>query len=421
MNLIELKQMADQETKTDDARTEFLYKKICAFRQEDLITVSTKELKEYLVLCIKGSAKTVDPIVLLSDPKKHEDFIKVAQKGFHEFNTKIPNANNDGLPLFRTLTEPACQPFVSSRTVFTRKKYGSVDNARISFAQKILSHQFILDEEFKCIGVELTYDSLVRQELIKMGLPEKVALKIGDIILSNMSTPNKNPVHRFSKQIFFPCGDGEYIVISPVQHTGFSNEFHQRMFQITSVSDKFIKFRNTQVAGANPINAGLLNSELGGRHRHLLSLPPKKGSLQALERDLSFMTKNKTIFPDNLEGADLSVFKKIEKSRSNNRKIRATRQREIWKIVNNLTYNARFIAQHIFEIEDRNKTFLAIPDIERKLVDAKYRGKKLSVAEIDTLVDINMASLKLHHQEMLNEKVETLFKDTFKLAFKKGL
>ncbi len=425
MDFEELLKIADRETKSEKQWNEFVYKKICTFRQESMIAVKKKNLKEYLDLTIKGSAKIEISSEFLINPMKHEGFLRVAKKGFHEFNTKIPNASNDGKSLFRTIKkEYSYQPFVTSRTVNTTKKYGSVDNAALSFAQKILSHQFILDGEFKCIGIELTTDSLVRKTLIKMGLPEKITKKIGMVIQDNIESPNKDDIHRFSKQIFFPCDNGQYIVVTPVQHTGLSEEFHRRITRIMVDPNKFIAFRNTFVAGANPINAGLLNSELGGRHKHLLAIPPKKNNkMGILKRILLFLPKNKTLFPsDRTEIIDFELFKKIERSKSNNRMIRAKRTREVQKIINLIIFDSCFLAKNLFSLEHSEIIFDSIPDVEHKLIDAKYRdGKNMSPQDIKFLVDINMKNIKLHHEKMLNETVEKEFRDIFQTVFRKGL
>ncbi|MCP3945019.1 MAG: hypothetical protein GY710_26575 [Desulfobacteraceae bacterium] len=420
MKFKDLLKIADQETDSEKQWTEFIYKKICAFRQESVIEITKKELKKYLGLCIKGSANTE---ALLSDPLKHKGFLTVAKKGLHEFNTKIPNANNGGKPLFRTIKNKDVQPFVSSRTVMMTKKYGSVENSSISFAQKILSHQFILEEKFICIGVEFKTDSLVRQTLIEMGLPEKIAKEIGQAIQNNMENPNKDAVHRFSKQIFFPCDNDKYVVITPVQHSGLSDEFHRRIGKVVSNSNQFVAFRNTVVAGANPINSGLLNSELGGRHKHLLALPPgKKAPLNILKRILLYLPANKTLFPSVwVEQMDFEVFKKIEKSQSNNRKIRAKKNREIRKIVNFILFDARYLARNLFSIKRPEMVFDFISDVEHKLIDAKYRnGKNISSLEIETLLDTNMSNIRRHHEKILNDSVEKEFREIFKTVFRKG-
>ena len=423
MKLSEARHQSEAETKSENDASEYLLKTICAFRQADLMEISSKEIREYLDLVIRGCAKTDDPVSILTDAQKHTGFLAVAQNGLHEFNTKIPNANNSSLPLFRTLRpEGASSSYVSSLTTQTMKRFGSVEGAAVSFAQKILSHQFLLDDEFTCIGVEMTSDCLIRRTLIDMGLPEDIALKIGDAIGQNMASPNKEAVPRFAKQTFFPCGQGQYVVITPVHHTGFSEEYHRRLNQIVASPNQRISFRPTHVAGANPINGGLLNSELGGRHRHLLSLPPKKRKPQGtLKNILYYIEKEGTLFSGyGIEDLNMDHFKNIEKAPKSNRRIRATRQRAIWEVVRRVTFNTTFLAHNIFDVDP--KALDHLPKVERRLIDSKYRaGGKLKAEEIDELVAKAMGPVRQFHPDILNDRTNRLFGDTFKLVFKRGL
>ncbi len=220
-------------------------------------------------------------------------------------------------------------------------------------------------------------------------------------------------VDRLSKQVFFPVRNGKDVVITPIQHTGLTRDFHLKIDRIKQNKKESIPCRVIKVGGANPINAGQLNAELRGRQRHLKSLPPdfKYSRTRSI---LSRLKKTGSIFSiDQARAIDFGPLKKIFSKKSDNVSIRKEINDEMKKIVSRLLSDAEYLSEYILNNDDfsfDDDSFKKVSKTERKFLDLRSRNyKKLGSNEKRVLVNKLVANIS---------KNETLLSDRYFDEFK---
>lgn len=257
-----------------------------------LLQVASTELRAYLTALLNALFwKATKPETLfdeattkqaLQDEKRLQSLLGVAESALGTHNLKYPNANVNQGAVFEQLeganTNQTLQPWISSRSALLTRTVGGAGNAAWAAEIRFLGAEFLLDRQrVRMADVLAQREGAVWEALLALGLRETDANQLGSVLRQRLQQPDKGYLDRLSKQVFFPLRDGEDVVITPVQHFGLAREFHARFFQRVSKDNpqqERFHTRALKVGGANPINAGPYNAEIGGLYRHLLAEMP---------------------------------------------------------------------------------------------------------------------------------------------------
>ena len=254
---------------------------------------------------------------VLQDEKRQQSLLGVAESALGTHNLKYPNANVNQGAVFEQLpraASPVAQPWVSSHSVALTRTLGGAGNAAWAAEIRFLGAEFLLEgERVRMAEVLAQRTGAVWKALHCLGLRQSDADKLGAVLAQRLGQPESGGVDRLSKQVFFPLRDADDVVITPVQHFGLAREFHSRFFQRVSKDNsqqERFQTRALKVGGANPINAGPYNAEIGGLYRHLLAEVPnpqqmrfatdaeKEREFEAYSaRLLARLQQRQTIFP----------------------------------------------------------------------------------------------------------------------------
>ncbi len=287
-----------------------------------LLEVTASELRDYLLALVNAlffkatkQEELFDAVTAkqaLTDAKRLQSLLGVAESALGTHNLKYPNANVGQGAVFgqAEVNHPANYPWVSSLTTRLTRTVGGAGNAAWAAEIRFLCTEFLLEgERTRMADVLATREGKVWEVLQTLGLQQTDADKIGRVLHQRLNHPDKGAIDHLSKQVFFPIREGEDVVITPVQHLGLAREFHARFFQRISKDNprqERLNVRALKVGGANPINAGPYNAELGGLYRHLLAEapPPKRSSANEAEQFddhaallLARLRQRYTVFP----------------------------------------------------------------------------------------------------------------------------
>ncbi|MDD1617682.1 MAG: type I-F CRISPR-associated protein Csy1, partial [Methylococcaceae bacterium] len=257
--------------------------------------------------------------------------ISVNTQPFDTHNLKIPNAQVAGVAglLANTKGHNTCSThYVTAENQIIEKKYAVVGNAAYTSQAKLMTLEFILNDKRVCVAEQLIIDdSLVQQAFIRIGIQPEPLKKLQTAIENRLQQPTRPDIDTNTKQLLFPIGNGDYHSISPAQNSGLAREFINQLKTINADEHQFINYRSLKVGGTNAINAGVLNVEIGGAHRHLLALTPNVASQKSIDNLLNRMVNNKTIFIT--RSLNFKTLKEIQDSTENNERIRHDRKAAI--------------------------------------------------------------------------------------------
>lgn len=284
-----------------------------------ILTIDTNSLPTYLTTLInvlfnkskkpeelQGKATAKEALQL---PRRSKSLCGVAENALGTHNLKYPNANvsQGGVFYQGEYSSLKNDPYLSSDTTRLTRTIGGAGNAAWAAEIRFLSTEFMMGGARIRIADELARrEGDVWQNLLALGLPEDTADDLASTLQQRLNEADKGSIDRLSKQVFFPVRGGEDIVITPVQSFGLTREFHTRMKQRShreAENPEWLVHRSLKVGGANPINAGTYNAELGGLYRHLLAAAPavkisnREAYGQRLNQLLARIEKRGTVFP----------------------------------------------------------------------------------------------------------------------------
>jgi len=118
------------------------------------------------------------------------------------------------------------------------------------------------------------------QACLAQGMSKSLATALHDTLAKRFGAADQEAVDRFLKQIYIALDIDRYVLVSPMQYDGLRAEVEARCRHRSAKGQKF-NILKTAVGGANPINAGRVNAEIGGRHTHFLCLPPDAPTLSS--------------------------------------------------------------------------------------------------------------------------------------------
>ena len=253
--------------------------------------IVSRDLGRFLVALVNGSVnkckKNDDALhdqrtvrEFFSDEKKIKTLRStLSMVGTH--NLKCPNANVSTCvvvdPALQHAADP--QPYVHSASIECQRLISGSGNAGYAGYFRLLGQEFVLNGTPTSIIQSLAKgEGLVCQQLIELGLCETDLQNLHETASSHWCEPSGvTAPDRFLKQVIWPGGEGEDIVITPVMPFGSTQELHKRLNQrrLDEQLPQLINTRVTKVGGTQPINVGPFNAELGGLYRHLYADIPK--------------------------------------------------------------------------------------------------------------------------------------------------
>ena len=324
-------------TEQQNAKPEAFYKALGSYL-EPIFLVMTKELDDFLIAYLNMIKKTADPFdkIAAAEIINNDQIIKkcvtTIEVGWHTHNLKIPNAQVSGAGLLDCKVRNAYPTdglrYFSGHHQSLEKKYAVVGDAANTPIAKLITLEFILNEEKVCVAEQLIQaDSLIQQAFIRIGIQPEPLKKLQAAIQKRLQQPTRPDIDTNTKQLLFPIGNGDYHSISPAQNSGLAREFINQLKTINADEHQFINYRSLKVGGTNAINAGVLNVEIGGAHRHLLALTPNVASQKSIDNLLNRMVNNKTIFIT--RSLNFKTLKEIQDSTENNERIRHDRKAAI--------------------------------------------------------------------------------------------
>lgn len=194
------------------------------------------------------------------------------------YNRKSPNASVGAGPLFALPPgeDRDLPPGASSRTAPCVRRIGSAGNAAYAAYMSFLAKEYVVDGVVRSVAEDFAARGPLWQAAIEAGLPADFAETVAERLRARVERSEIAPIDRFLKQIYWPTADGDYCLLSPVQSFAALGELVLRLDRIVRKERHIVSREYAKVAGANAINAGQLNAEIGGLQPHLLCLPPKR-------------------------------------------------------------------------------------------------------------------------------------------------
>ena len=396
-----------------------------------LLQIASSELRLYLTALINAlflKASKFETLFdestakqALQDEKRLQSLLGVAESALGTHNLKYPNANVNQGAVFEQLprdTASTMQPWVSSYSLALTRTIGGAGNAAWAAEIRFLGTEFLLDgERVRMADVLAQKAGAVYVALQGLGLRQADADKLAAVLAQRLRQADRGSLDRLSKQVFFPLRGGDDVVITPVQHFGLAREFHARFFQRVSKDNpqqERFQTRALKVGGANPINAGPYNAEIGGLYRHLLAEVPMldaysfatdREKAQAFDdyaqrllarlqqRHTIFPLPNQLVFDDSFLNADAILkqgWSDGQRRRKSNVYNRNTHQVAVDYIAEQLLQDATHLAEWLAMQADSvllQAEFAEVSELEKSWLDRRLRPyTRLGEQQVDSLV-----------------------------------
>lgn len=236
----------------------------------------------------------------LSDEKKLTTLRNtLAMVGTH--NLKCPNANVQICTVMETELghAPTNSPYIHSASIYCERLTSGAGNAAYAGYFRLLAQEFSLNGTITSVFKALAHKQTVITDVLqRLGLSREWLAELEQAAASCWAMPDASRApDRLLKQVIWPVGDEQDIVITPVPSFGFTRELHQRLKsrredeQLT----QWITTKMTKVGGTQPINVGPFNAELGGLYRHLYADIPTVPTRKEKKR-IRLQKHSKTLF-----------------------------------------------------------------------------------------------------------------------------
>jgi hypothetical protein len=284
--------------------------------------------------------------------------IRAAESQIGSHNAKVTNTNV-GHPMYIDL-KPGDTVFaggVSPRTTRLSRTMGAAGNAADAGYMGFLCAACLLDGQAVTIAEDLSRKGGLYKACLQVGMDPSLADKLHDILARRYSCADDVTIDRFIKQIFVSRGQaGRYALVSPLQSEGLRAEVERRVRTRREQGQRF-NTATTAVGGANAINAGRLNVEIGGRHTHFLCLPPEQAGIDSrsdwMNAQLLFLAGTGTVFrPRGLSTATIAAFKSTLRDRRQNRAAQNLYHNTLYHAATELIVPAQGLGDLLYEQDD---------------------------------------------------------------------
>lgn len=212
--------------------------------------------------------------------KEIGNFKTVAKDHIGTHTGKIPNpsvSGPGGLLYDKQVFEKASElAYVSSASIKAGQRLGAAGNAAQNRAQRFLSVTFSIDGQPLSVYEDIGAKGVIYTQLSLLGFPKDDLDEISATIAARFSSDNIESPGQYSKGLIWPTENGD-VVITPVHPYAMALQMHGRF---KARVEEGVSIQNTwiKIGGTKPQNAGLVNNDLGGSHRLLKSIPPKRVS-----------------------------------------------------------------------------------------------------------------------------------------------
>ncbi len=216
-------------------------------------------------------------------------------------NLKCPNANVQICTVMEAELghAPTESPFIHSASIDCGRLTSGAGNAAYAGYFRFLAQEFSLNSQITSVFKALAHkETAVTDVLQKLGLSKNWLAELEQTAASCWAMPDATRApDRLLKQVIWPVGVGQDIVITPVASFSFTRELHQRLKSRREDEQlaQWINTKITKVGGTQPINVGPFNAELGGLYRHLYADIPSAPSQQEKKR-VRLQKHSKTLF-----------------------------------------------------------------------------------------------------------------------------
>ncbi|MTH95505.1 hypothetical protein [Roseibium sp. RKSG952] len=242
--------------------------------------------------------------------------------GTHTVKAPNPTATTpNGIFASPTVFEEArALPFASSASSKTRLTFGAAGNAGQGRAQRFLGTKLMIGDDAKNVSVCIIEKDAVFTSLLGLGFDPDLLNELSDTLRKRLSGDEDRTLGKGAKVLIWPTQNSE-TYITPVHPYAMHLEVGTRIKE-RRASGSAIKTRFIKVAGSNPLNAGLVNSDLSGTHILLDGTPPKISD--RAERRFTALAHSKSLRFGKVNASHPSVktFNEGSKSWKNNDGIR---------------------------------------------------------------------------------------------------
>lgn len=219
-----------------------------------------------------------DPAVLLEMiAKQSKSFLVSAESQVGTHTAKIPNPSVESpTALFASkevFAAAAAESRISTASISSGQRIGAAGNAALGKTQRLLATRLEIDGVLIDIVDDIAAGGAVSKALVQVGFAPEVIESASEILKGRVSdferqqTPGSG-----TKQLLWPTEDGD-VVITPVHAYAMHVELARRI-GLRQQAGSIIDTTFVVVGGTQPQNAGLINGDMGGRHRMLKGAPP---------------------------------------------------------------------------------------------------------------------------------------------------
>lgn len=228
--------------------------------------------------------------------KETKNLLVAARDHLGTHTAKVPNPSVTGPGgLFAdagVLSEASRHAFVSSASFNARQRVGAAGNAAQGKAQRFLASRIKVGNDIVDISESIASKGAVYNSMIELGFDPTAVSELAEILRGRMDgTVGDTTPGSGTKGLIWPTDEGD-IVITPVHSYAMHVELAARI-KARHDGNRSIDHTHIVVGGTKPQNAGLINSDMGGWHRMLISKPPEVSSIE--ERTALRVAKSGTI------------------------------------------------------------------------------------------------------------------------------
>jgi hypothetical protein len=212
-----------------------------------------------------------------------DNLLKSAESQVGTHTAKIPNPSVvSPTALFSSaevFTEAKTSRLVSSASIESGQRIGAAGNAALGKTQRLLATRLEIDGAIVEVVTDIIEGGPVSHALMQIGFSNETLETVSEILKGRLlDSEREHTPGKGTKQLLWPTEGGD-VAITPVHpyamHVELARRLEQRRKSGTWVNTTFFV-----VGGTKPQNAGMVNGDLGGRHRMLIGVPPKTQSFE---------------------------------------------------------------------------------------------------------------------------------------------
>lgn len=351
-----------------------------------------------------------------------ENFKTVARDHIGTHTGKIPNPSVSGpgglLYSAEIFKEASKLSHVSSATINAGQRLGAAGNAAQNRAQRFLSATFSIDGVPVSVFEDVGKKGQIFDALVSLGFPKSDIDEVADIINHRYSSVIDEKPGLNSKGLLWPTPHGD-VVITPVHPYAMTIELSSRL-KNRFAAGRIVHNTWIKIGGTKPQNAGLVNNDLGGVHRLLKSIPPKRTSRigrlafkAGVDKSLPFAVIGKN-------HPTMDLLRAVLADKRLNAELARKQDHAINRLVALSLYPWIEFSALVAEGDERSIAALAgIHDVQRKLLENGF--KALTLDERLLLADqVADKVMKLDHgmsgdsyRNQIHNAAESFFKNQF--------